>query len=117
MTRSIYDLSQFYLLLHQTYSLLIERDEFIEITLEDLSKRAEQHSNIVDQRLRAQHHSIIENGIKAVNLYHTFADGLIQPGACDETQRFDKVSNQTPIHYLVTNENHDEGDIVMRILR
>ncbi|CAF3288496.1 unnamed protein product [Rotaria sp. Silwood2] len=116
MTRAIYDLSQFYLLLHQTYSLLIERDKFIETTLEDLSKCAEQNSNIVDQRLRAQHHSIIKNGIEAVNLYHKFADGLIQPGACDETQRFDQVSSQTPIHYLVTNENPDEGDIVMRIL-
>ena len=117
MTRSIYDLSQFYLLLHQTYCLLIERDEFIETTLEDLLKRAEQNSNIVDQRLRAQHHSIIENGLEAINFYHQFADGLIQPGACDETQRFDKVSMTTPIHYLVTNENHDEDDIVMRILR
>ncbi|CAF1366374.1 unnamed protein product, partial [Adineta steineri] len=116
MTRSIYDLSQFYLLLHQTYSFLIERDEFIQITLEDLLKRAEQNSNIIDQRLRAQHHSIIENGLKAINLYHTFTDGLIQPGACDETQHFDKVSIETPIHYLVTNENHDEGDIIMRIL-
>ncbi|CAF3909299.1 unnamed protein product, partial [Rotaria sordida] len=116
MTRLIYDLSQFYLLLHQTYSLLIERDEFIEITLEDLSKRAEQNPNIVDQRLRAQHHSIIKNGIEAVNLYHKLADGLIQPGACDETQRFKQVSIETPIHYLVMNENHDEGDIVMRIL-
>ncbi len=116
MTRLIYDLSQFYLLLHQTYSLLIERDEFMTISLEDLSKRSEQHSNIVDQRLRAQHQSIIKNGLEAVNAYHQFADGLIQPGACDETQRFEKVSRETPIHYLVTTENHDEGDIVMRIL-
>ncbi|CAF0874792.1 unnamed protein product [Didymodactylos carnosus] len=116
MTRTIYDLSHFYLLLHQTYSFLIEREEFYQITLKDLSKRAEQNSNIVDQRLRTQHHSIIDNGLKAINLYHTFADGLIQPGACDETQRFNKVSIETPIHYLVTNENHDEGDIVMRIL-
>ncbi|CAF4886271.1 unnamed protein product [Rotaria sp. Silwood1] len=116
MTRSIYDLSQFYVLLHQTYSSLIERDEFIEISLEDLSKRAEQNSNIVDQRLRAQHHLIIKNGLKAVNLYHKFTDGLIQPGACDETQRFNEVSIETPIHYLVTTENHDEDDIVMRIL-
>ena len=117
MTRLIYDLSQFYLLLHQTYSLLIEGEEFVSINLEDLSKRSAQHSNIVDQRLRVQHHSIIKNGLEAVNTYHQFADGLIQPGACDETQRFEKVSIQTPIHYLVTTENPDEGDIVMRILR
>jgi hypothetical protein len=117
MTRSIYDLSQFYLLLHQTYCLLVEREEFIEITLEDLLKRAEQNSNIINQRLRAQHHSIVDKGLEAVNLYHQFADGLIQPGACDETQRFNGVSMKTSIHYLVTNENHDEGDIVMRILR
>lgn len=117
MTRSIYDLSQFYLLLHQTYSLLIERDEFYSITLDQLSKQAEKHSNILDQRFRAQYHSIIKNGIEAINQYHRFADGLIQPGACDETQRFETVSTDTPIHYLVTNENHDEGDIIMRILR
>jgi hypothetical protein len=117
MTRLIYDLSQFYLLLHQTYSLLIEKSEFIDMTLDDLTKRAEQHSNIVNKRFREQHHSIIENGLNAVNIYHTFANGLIQPGACDETQRFEKVSIQTPIHYLVTNEHPDQGDIVMRILR
>ncbi|CAF5162924.1 unnamed protein product, partial [Rotaria magnacalcarata] len=60
--------------------------------------------------------SIIENGIEAVNEYHHFSDGFIRPGACDETQRFSIIGWQTPVNYLITNENHDEGDIVMRIL-
>ena len=46
-----------------------------------------------------------------------FADGLIRPGACDETQRFKTITFETPVNYLVTNDNYDEGDIVMRILR
>ncbi|CAM4848309.1 unnamed protein product, partial [Rotaria magnacalcarata] len=62
------------------------------------------------------HRSIIENGIEAVNEYHHFSDGFIRPGACDETQRFSIIGWQTPVNYLITNENHDEGDIVMRIL-
>jgi hypothetical protein len=49
--------------------------------LKDLFKRAEKHSNILDQHLREEHHSIIKHGIKVFNAYH------------------------------------DEGDIIMRILR
>lgn len=121
LMKSIYDLSQFYLLLHQTYSLLIEQDEFLQVTLEQLYRRGQEHHNNADHLLEGNrnnnHLSTIENGIEAVNGYHAFTDGLIRPGACDETQRFKIITMETPIHYLVTTENHDEGDIVMRILR
>lgn len=120
ITRSIYDLSQFYILLHQTYSFLIEKSEFIEVTLEEMHKRGQKRFNKSDNLLQGDrngnHDVIIENGLRAINAYHGFTDGLIKPGACDETQRFEKVTNETPVHYLVTTENHDEGDIVMRIL-
>ena len=112
MTHLIYDLSQFYLLLHQTYSQLIEQDEFHGMTLQKLYDQGEKYR----QNEIKPHRTIIDNGIKAVNEYHQFADGLIRPGACDETQRFQTISFDTPIHYLVTTENHDEGDIIMRIL-
>ncbi|UJR29383.1 hypothetical protein I4U23_010595 [Adineta vaga] len=117
----IYNLSQFYLLLHQTYTQLVERDEFLNVTLEELYKRGEKHSN---NHQNFQHHNhntnysiIIDHGIEAVNAYHDFTDGLIRPGACDLTQRFTKITRNTPIHYLVTTGNTDEGDIIMRILR
>lgn len=113
ITHLIYDLSQFYLLLHQTYSQLIERDEFLTVTLKRLYERGQKYH----QNDNKPHRTIIDNGIVAVNAYHQFADGLIRPGACDETQRFTTISFETPVHYLVTNENHDEGDIIMRILR
>ena len=120
ITKWIYDLSQFYLLLHQTYTQLIERDEFNTITLEELYNRGQnyfsgRHYQYYDQN--NSHSLIIDNGIKAVNAYHQFADGLIRPGACDQTQRFSEVTRQTPVNYLVTTTNYDEGDIVMRILR
>jgi len=118
MTHLIYDLSQFYLLLHQTYTQLIEREEFSVIILQELYQRGEKNftqSNFSQQN--NQHLLIIKNGIKAVNTYHKFTDGLIRPGTCDETQRFTTILIDTPIHYLVTTENHDEGDIIMRILR
>jgi hypothetical protein len=121
ITKWIYDLSQFYLLLHQTYTQLVERDEFHNITLNELYNRGQKHFN---EPQRFQHHNrnnnyslIIENGIQAVNAYHQFADGLIRPGVCDQTQRFSKIARETPIHYLVTTANLDEGNIVMRILR
>jgi hypothetical protein len=121
ITKLIYDLSQFYLLLHQTYTQLIERNEFIIITLKELYDRGQKYYNHSHyqqyENENRTHRSIIENGIKAVNTYHQFADGLIRPGACEETQRFTTIAFETPVHYLVTNENHDEGDIVMRILR
>ena len=121
ITKWIHDLSQFYLLLHQTYTQLIERDEFNTITLEELYDRGE---NYFSGRHHLQYYNrnnnyslIIENGIQAVNAYHEFADGLIRPGACDQTQRFFKITRQTPVSYVVTTANYDEGDIVMRILR
>jgi hypothetical protein len=121
MTKWIYDLSQFYLLLHQTYTQLVEREEFHDITLKELYNRGQKHSNELHH---FQHHNrnnnyslIIDNGIQAVNTYHEFADGLIRPGVCDRTQRFSKITRETPIHYLVTTANPDEGNIVMRILR
>jgi hypothetical protein len=121
MTSYIYDLTRFYLLIHQTYSHLIEYDEFSRITLKELydrgQKREKKSNRFNYQNQTNEHWTIIENGIKAVNAYHKFADGLIQPGACDETQHFQTISIETPISYLLTTENHDEGDIVMRILR
>jgi hypothetical protein len=121
MTKYIPDLSQFYLLLHQTYTQLIERDEFLTITLQELYDRAQKHFvNRHHQKYRHEtnnHSIIIDKGINAINAYHQFTDGLIRPGACDETQRFSTVSRDTPVHHFVTTENHDEADITMRILR
>ena len=121
MTKCIYDLSQFYLLLHQTYTQLIERDEFITITLQELYDRAQNHFNSSQHQQyeneTSNHLNIIENGIRAVNDYYHYSGGLIRPGACDETQRFVMVTWETPVNYLATTENHDEGDIVMRVLR
>ena len=117
-TKWIYNLSQFYLLLHQTYTQLIERDQFHEITLIQLYNRAQKYSNEqTNQTNNNNHLLIIDNGIEAVNHYHQFADGLIRPGVCDRTQRFTKITRDTPIHYLVTTSNSDEGNIIMRILR
>jgi hypothetical protein len=121
ITQLIYDLSQFYLLLHQTYTQLIKQDEFFSVTLRQLHELGQKNCNNSEHlRYRNQKNNyllIIQNGIDAVNAYHSFADGLIRPGACDETQRFETISLDTPISYLVTTENHDEGDVVMRILR
>lgn len=121
MTSCIYDLSQFYLLLHQTYTQLIERDELAMITLKELHERGQKRQKKSDRlnyrNQTNQYLAIIEKGIEAVNAYHRFADGLIRPGACDETQRFATISIETPISYLLTTENYDEGDIIMRILR
>ena len=121
MTHLIYDLTQFYLLLHRTYGQFVQREEFSTITLNELHQRAEKqlrnYMNMKYIQCRTKHLRIIENGIRAVNAYHQFTNGLIQPGACDKKQRFTTISIDTPISYLVTTENHDEGDIIMRILR
>ncbi|CAF1275007.1 unnamed protein product [Didymodactylos carnosus] len=120
MTKYIHDLSQFYVLLHQTYTKLIEQDQFSEVTLKQLYDRGQKYyKNISEVHLLNEnktHRSIIKSGIEAVNAYHQFADGLIRPGACDEMQRFTSITYDTPVSYLVTTDNHDEGDIVMRIL-
>ena len=121
MTKYIYDLSRFYLLLHQTYAQLIEREQFLDITLKELHDRAKEHfSNYTfwHRRHEAKNHmDIIMKGIEAVNAYHTFTNGLIQPRPCNATQQFTEISLTTPVHYLLTNDNPDEGDIIMRILR
>jgi hypothetical protein len=121
ITYFIYDLSQFYLLLHRTYAQLVEREEFLVITLKELYEQSEKYfnnsNNLKYSNQNNKHSLIIQNGIKAVNAYHQFTDGLIRPGACDETQHFTTISIDTPIHYLVTTENYDEGNIIMRILR
>ncbi|CAF1542271.1 unnamed protein product [Rotaria magnacalcarata] len=120
ITRWIYDLSQFYILLHQTYTQLSEQNEFHTITLKELYDRGEKHlnqpNNFEYYHRNNSYSSIIDKGIQSVNAYHSFTDGLIRPGACDQTQRFTKITRNTPIHYLVTTANYDEGDIVMRIL-
>lgn len=120
MTQWIYDLAEFYLLLHRTYGQMIEREEFLEITLKELHQRAEKLlSSTTSKNSNSQktYHTIIEKGIEAVNAYCKFTNGMIQPGACDEKESFKEISKDTPVSYLVTTENHDEGDIVMRILR
>ncbi|CAF3300655.1 unnamed protein product [Rotaria sp. Silwood2] len=117
ITRYIYALSQFHILLHRTFTQLIEREEFLTITLKQLYERAQPISNSFHQRNQEnKYYTIIENGIEAVNGYHKFADGQIRPGACDATQLFQTISMETPISYLVETDNYDEGDIIMRIL-
>ncbi|CAF1180009.1 unnamed protein product [Adineta steineri] len=114
MTRLIYPLSQFHILLHRTFAQLIEREEFLNISLDELYKRACQSSNRLHQQNKYK--TIIENGIEAVNTYHQFADGQIRPGACDLTQRFETISMKTHVSYLVETDNHEDGNIIMRIL-
>ncbi|CAF4785056.1 unnamed protein product, partial [Rotaria sp. Silwood2] len=97
MTRYIYALSQFHVLIHRTFTRLIEQNEFHTITLKELYERAYQSLN----RLRRpnqqdKYYKIIEKGIEAVNAYHSFANGQIRPGACDITQRFETISIDTP---------------------
>ncbi|CAF0904066.1 unnamed protein product [Adineta ricciae] len=115
ITKLIYELSQFYLLIHQTFTQLIERTEFVSITLKELYDRGQKYYQ-QHQNEERSYQSIIDSGIEAVNQYHQFTNGLIRPGACDETQRFPKITIETPVSYLATNENHDEGDIIMRII-
>ncbi|CAF4930839.1 unnamed protein product, partial [Rotaria sp. Silwood1] len=118
MTRYIYALSQFHVLIHRTFTRLIEQNEFHTITLKELYERASQLSNRLRQsNQQDKYYKIIEKGIEAVNAYHSFANGQIRPGACDITQRFEPISMDTPISYLVETDSYDEGDIIMRILR
>ena len=117
MTHLIYDLGQFYLLLHQTYSQLVKEDEFEMVSLQELINRGQNRLPSANRlQLIDQHEKIIKKGIKAINDYHSFSDGLIRPGACDERQRFTPVSIETSISYLVTTKQHDEGDIIGRIM-
>ena len=121
ITHLIYDLTEFYLLLHRTYGQMLERNEFSTMTLKELHERAEKqllsNTSWKYQNSQGKYLTIIDNGIKAVNAYHQFTNGMIQPGACDKKELFTIISMDTPISYLVTTENHDEGDIIMRILR
>ncbi|CAF1461197.1 unnamed protein product [Didymodactylos carnosus] len=117
ITRYIYALGQFHVLLHRTFTQLIEREEFHTITLKQLYERAHQSLNRLRQpNQQNKYYTIIENGIEAVNDYHKFAGGQIQPGACDLTQRFETISMETAVSYLVETDNYDEGDIIMRPL-
>ncbi|CAM2729399.1 unnamed protein product [Rotaria socialis] len=117
MIRYIYALSQFHVLIHRTFTRLIEQNEFHTITLKELYERASQLSNRLRQpNQQDKYYKIIEKGIEAVNTYHSFANGQIRPGACDITQHFEPISMDTPISYLVETDSYDEGDIIMRIL-
>ena len=115
MTRYIYALSQFHVLLHRTFTQLIEQDEFHQITLKQLYERASNRWRLHNEQNK--YYTIIENGIEAVNAYHTFTNGQIQPGPCDISQRFETISMETSISYLVETENYEDANIVMRILR
>jgi hypothetical protein len=121
VTKLITHLARFYLLLHQTYTQLIKKDELFAISLRNLHARAEQRSDqfydSYDQNEKENHRTIIDNGVEAVNSYHQFAHGLIRPGACDQTQRFERITFDTSVNYLLTTDNADEGNIIMRILR
>ncbi|CAF1093606.1 unnamed protein product [Adineta steineri] len=120
VTKIIIPLAQFYLLLHQTYIQLIKSDELLTLSLKELYERAEKCSdqfyNSFNQNEKENHRVIIQDGIDAVNNYHKFAYGLIQPGVCNQTQRFEKIDFDTPVNYLLTTNNSDEGNIIMRIL-
>lgn len=118
ITHYICSLSRFHLLLHRTFNRMIEENEFFKITLQDLYERACQFLKIGrNSHLDTMYHTIIDEGIEAVNAYHKFTDGYIRPGPCDLTQRFEIISMETSMNYLVQIQNEDEGNIVKRILR
>ncbi|CAF3815136.1 unnamed protein product, partial [Rotaria magnacalcarata] len=117
MTRYIYALAQFHILLHRTFTQLIEQEEFYDITLNEVYKRASQSRNpLIQISQEEKYRKIIDNGIEAFNAYHKFTNGQIRPGACDITQGFETISIDTPIGDLVETENYDQGNFVMRIL-
>ncbi|CAF1159390.1 unnamed protein product, partial [Didymodactylos carnosus] len=91
---------------------LINQEQFRNITLKEFTiigkKRFKQNEKFYDM--------IIEKGIQAVNNYHSFANGYIQPGPCHLTQEFHSINEQTSIDYLLTTNVSDEGDIIMRII-
>ncbi|CAF1299608.1 unnamed protein product [Rotaria magnacalcarata] len=120
VTKLITHLARFYLLLHQTYAQLIKTDELLTMSLRNLHARAEkrfhQFYNPYDQNEKENHRTIIDNGIEAVNSYHQFSHGLIRPGACDQTQLFKTITFDTPVDYLLTMDDADVGNIIMRIL-
>lgn len=115
VSTAVTHLARFYLLIHQNYTQLVQKDELFTITLKELYERALKNS--YNQNEKEDHQVIICNGIESVNLYHQFAEGFIRPGACHQTQRFEKISFDTPLNYLLTIDNQDEGNIIMRILR
>ena len=79
ITQFIYDLSQFHLLVNRTYTQLIEQEEFLIVTLDDLFERGQRQTHRFPQaNQRDKHLAIINRGIEAVNAYHDFADGLIR---------------------------------------
>lgn len=121
MTKYIHDLSEFYFLLHQTYTQLIEQDKFFNSTLKELYELGLKHYKNIQQTQflhgNKSHQSIIDNGIKAINEYHKLTGGLIRPGTCDKTQQFIPIDMESQVSYLVSTNNHGEDGIVWRILR
>ncbi|CAF0920677.1 unnamed protein product [Didymodactylos carnosus] len=112
ITTLIYDLSRFYILLHQTFTQLISIQTFEIITLAEFltigKKQFRQNENFYD--------NIVQKGIEAINRYHTFTNGYIQPGRCNLTQQFQSITIDTLLTYLMTTQNSDESDIIMRII-
>eukprot|EP01043_Picozoa_sp_COSAG02_P014978 COSAG02_NODE_626_length_19349_cov_11.664468_11_plen_2738_part_01 len=55
----------------------------------------------------------VERGIDAVNEFHSAEGGTLQPGACDETQRFDEIGDQTKLLYVLTDPKNDGGPNIL----
>lgn len=118
MTQYIYHLAQFHILLHQTFSYLIDQDEFHQISLYELYQRSRTSFARSQQFNESNKHLlIIEKGIEAVNAYHQFTGGVVRLGACDMTQRFVPITLETPVSYLVETEHTNQGDIIGRIMK
>ncbi|CAF1180202.1 unnamed protein product, partial [Adineta ricciae] len=120
VTKLIIPLTRFYLLLHHTYTQLIKQDELFTISLNELLERAErcscQYGSSYNQSEKENHRQIIQEGIDAVNSYHQFSNGLIQPGACNQMEKFSTITFDSPVNVLLTTSNSDEGNIIIRIL-
>lgn len=117
LTRWIYEMSQFYLLLHENFGFLVEQEELSDFTLSQLYKRAKSTLSQNHQRFHKDYLLIIENGIRAVKEYHAVTNGQIGAGACNNQQYFSPITMETQIQYLVNTGNSDDPNIIFRILR
>ena len=117
-------IAKLYFFIHENLGHMYSEAESRDISLQDAVQACAEDlvpASLSKRKRKAAKERIVADvnlGIEAVNTFHRVEGGTLQPGACDETQRFDPIGDETKLLYVLTDPKHEGGpNILFHIVR
>ncbi|XP_065188617.1 uncharacterized protein LOC135819352 [Sycon ciliatum] len=106
------DIANFYMLLHRYLACHVSEAESQKFSFSEAVATLNQNRRHQD-RLR----KFFKKALESFNKFHNRIGGTLQPGACSTRVRYEALDDDNPIHYMISTQAEDEGDILFRVMQ